>query len=195
MTRIAVASLNYNINGYFLVVEDSRVARSAEQNLGKLAMSEVAEVDEAIQTAVDYAGPDALVLVTNNYSLGATGPLPTPATSDLVAPVPTLNADKPSPKGTTPASAPPAPSPVWLTGPGGPVTTKPQAELLRQRYDEGLFSTNAPGLLQPQPAFRFQAQASPTAEPAWIASRGEGSTQFRGFFNNTDVYDIVLEQF
>ncbi len=59
----------------------------------------------------------------------------------------------------------------------------------------GWFSTNAPGLLQPEPALRFQTQAPPTAEPAWLASRGEGSAQLRGFLNNTDVFDIVNENF
>ena len=57
MTRIAVAGLNKSVNGYFLVVEHDLVARAAEQNFGKLALNEVAEVDEAIQIAVQYAGP------------------------------------------------------------------------------------------------------------------------------------------
>ena len=61
------------------------MARAAEQNFGKLAVNEVAEVDEAIQSAVEYAGPDALVMVTNNYSLGAVGALPPPSAGDLVA--------------------------------------------------------------------------------------------------------------
>ena len=48
MTRVAISSLNYNIGGYFLVVEHGLVARAAEQNFGKLAVNEVAAVDEAI---------------------------------------------------------------------------------------------------------------------------------------------------
>jgi len=118
MTRVAVSGLNKNINGYFLVVEHDLVARAAEHNLGRLAVSETAEVDEAIQTAVAYAGPNALVVVTNDFSLGAVG-LP-------------------------PASA---------------------------------------------------THALPTAEPAWLASRGEGSSQLRGFLNNTDVFDLISAQF
>ena len=50
-------------------------------------------------------------------------------------------------------------------------------------------------LLQPQPAFRFQTRALPLGDPAWLLSRGEGSLQLRGVFNNTDVYDIISEQF
>jgi hypothetical protein len=190
MTRVAISSLNHNYGGYFLVVQHSLVARAAGQNLSKLAVSEVAEVDEAIQSAVEYAGPDALILVTDSYSLGAVPPLPATTSSDLVA-APETIAVLP---GTAKTPASPA-SPVWLAGPGGPVTTRQQAVWLRQRYDMGGFSTNASGLLQPQPAFRFQTEAMPTAEPAWLAARGEGSLQLRGFFDNTDLFDIISEQF
>jgi alkaline phosphatase len=165
MTRAAISSLNYNIGGYFLVVEHGLVARAAGENLTRLSLNEVAAVDEAIQAAVEYAGPDALVLVTNSYSLGAVGPLAS------------------------------APSTMWATGPGGPGTSAAQGKWLRERYTDGTFSTNAPGLLQPQPALQFQEQASLTAQPAWLISRGEGSVQFRGFFNNTDLLDLVTEQF
>ena len=48
---------------------------------------------------------------------------------------------------------------------------------------------------QPEPAFRFQTQATPTAEPAWLASRGEGSSQLRGFLDNTDVFDLINDNF
>lgn len=194
MTRVAISRLNYNRNGYFLVVEHDLVARAAERNLGRLAVNEVAEVDEAIRSAVEYAGPDALVMVTNNYSLGAVGPLPPPVAGDLVASPPTVDADGNAVK---PPAIPMAlpPQPAWLAGPGGPTVTRPQAAWLRRQGERGWFSTNALGLLQPDSALRFQTQAPPIAEPAWLASRGEGSSQLRGFLNNTDVFDIVSENF
>ena len=194
MTRVAISCLNYNYNGYFLVVQHGLVARAAEQNLGKLAVNEVAEVDEAIQSAVEYAGPDALIIVTNSYSLGAIGPLPPTTAGDLVAATPTVDAKGEPVKALIIPMAPPAP-PAWLAGPGGPTVTKAQADWLRQAYADGTFSAGAPGLQQPQPALRFQTHAPITAEPAWLASRGEGSSQLRGFINNTDVFDIVREQF
>ncbi len=143
---------------------------------------------------MEYAGPDALVIVTNNYSLGAVGPLPPPAASNLVTPPPTVDADGDAVKPQAIPMAPP-PQPSWLAGPGGPAITRAQAAWVRDRTDSGWFSTDATGLLQPDPALRFQTQAIPTAEPAWLASRGEGSAQFRGFLNNTDVFDIVSENF
>jgi alkaline phosphatase len=194
MTRVAVSTLNHNIDGYFLVVEHDLVARAAERNFGKIAVKEVAEVDDAIESAVEYAGPDALVIVTNNYSLGAIGALPPPDAGDLIASTPTVNADGDAVKPQIIPMAPP-PQPTWLTGPGGPTITSAQAAWVRDRAQSGWFSTDGSGLLQPDAAFRFQTFASPTAEPAWLASRGEGSVQLRGFLNNTDVFDIVTENF
>lgn len=194
MTRVAISSLNHNIDGYFLVVEHDLVARAAERNFGRLAVNEVAEVDEAIESAVEYAGPDALVIVTNNYSLGAVGPLPTPSAGDLVAAPPTVDADGGAVKPPAIPMAPP-PQPAWLGGPGGPTVTRAQAAWVQRHGEIGWFSANAPGLLQPDPALRFQTQALPISEPAWLASRGEGSAQLRGFLNNTDVFDIVNENF
>lgn len=197
MTRAAISSLNYSISGYFLVVEHDLVARAGEQNFGKLAVNEVEEIDQAIQSAVEYAGPDALVIVTNSYSLGSVGYLPSPAAGDLVA-SPEDTQAVPKSKKPAPTPIPPVPStpsPVWIAGPGGPAITPPQAAWLGERYSHGWYSTNAPGLQQPQPALRFQTQSPITAEPAWLASRGEGSSQFRGFFNNTDVYELIIEQF
>ncbi|MCE0484717.1 MAG: alkaline phosphatase [Methylacidiphilales bacterium] len=195
MTRTAISSLNYNIDGYFLVIEHNLVARAAGRNLGKIAVSEVAQVDEAIQSAVEYAGPDALVIVTNNYSLGSIAPLAEPTAGDLIASPPAVD-DRGLPVRLPPIPMAPPPQPAWLAGPGGPTFSHAQAAWLRQREADGSFTTNAPaGLLQPQPALRFQTQARPLAEPAWLASRGEGSVQLRGFINNTDVFDIVSEQF
>ncbi|HEV3270687.1 MAG TPA: alkaline phosphatase [Candidatus Methylacidiphilales bacterium] len=191
MTRVAISSLNHNGNGYFLVVEHDLVARAAERNFGRLAVNEVAQVDEAIQSAVEFAGPDALVMVTNNYSLGAVGPLPPPSAGDRVAPTPTVDANGGDVRPPAIPMAPP-PQPAWLAGPGGPTVTRAQAAWLRQQGESGWF---APGLLQPDPAFRFQTQALPIVEPAWLASRGEGSSQLRGFLNNTDVFDIINESF
>lgn len=190
MTRLAISSLNHNLNGYFLVVNHGLVACASEQNLGKLAANEVASVDEAITSAIEYAGPDALVLVTNSYNLGAVGPF---AGAPPLAPVPAV-ADAHLKNATNLPPVSPGP-PAWVAGPGGPPVTQGEQDWLRQRYKDQWFSTNATGLLQPQPAFLFQPKATPMAEPAWLASRGEGSLQLRGFFNNTDVFDIVSEQF
>lgn len=157
MTTMALASLNHSINSYFLVVHEERVALAARQNLTPVALAEVGAVDEAIQSAIEYAGPDALILVTDDESLGALGK-----------------------DGTRP---------FWLAGPGGPLQTDEDRIWWRKTYGKA-----APEAV-PQPACFFQRAATPTAEPAWLASRGDGSDQFRGFLNNTDLYRLIVAQF
>ena len=133
-------------------------------------------------------------MVTNSYGLGAVGPLPTPMPGELAAAPATVDANGIPVKAQTIPMAP-TPQPLWLTGPGGPTLTRPQAAWLKQQSENGWFGADASGLLEPDPAFRFQTQARATAEPAWLASRGEGSSQLRGFLNNTDLFDIVNESF
>ena len=85
--------------------------------------------------------------------------------------------------------------PLWLSGPGGISPTSDQVAWLRHGYETGIFGSDPSGLLVPEPAWQFLPQAAPLAEPAWLAARGEGSSQFRGFFSNTDVFDLIREQF
>jgi alkaline phosphatase len=193
MTRLAISTLNHNLNGYFLVVAPGLVARASEQNLGKLAVNEIGAVDEAIDSAIEYAGSDALVLVTNSYNLGA---IDAPATPPALPAPPLLAAAASPDKSSDPSpSAAQKPSPTWIDGPGGPPQSASDQDWLRQRFAEGSFSTNAPGLLQPEVAYSFQVRALPLDGPAWLASRGEGASQLSGFFNNTDLFDIIAEQF
>jgi len=117
-----------------------------------------------------------------------------PSATDLIEPTPAVDAQGNRVKAPPIPMAPPPP-PAWLAGPGGPTVTRAQADWLRQRYENGWYRADASGLLQPQPALRFQTQAPILAEPAWLASRGEGAVQLRGFINNTDVFDIISDQF
>ena len=133
-------------------------------------------------------------MVTNSFSLGAVGPLPRAAALELVAPIPTIDANGALIKPPPIPLAPPPP-PVWLAGPGGPTVTKVQAAWVQRRSEAGWLSSTSPNLTQPDPAFHFQTQATPTAEPAWLASRGEGSSQLRGFLDNTDVFDLINDNF
>ena len=112
----------------------------------------------------------------------------------MTPPVPASAASGPDRKGDWHQPAPVVP-PLWLSGPGGISPSKEQAAWLQQRYESGAFSTNSPGLLAPEPAWQFSTQAQPLAQPAWLAARGEGSIQFRGFISNTDVFDLIREQF
>ena len=102
MTRQAIRNLQYplsslqspyNLGGYFLVVEHGLVATAAKNNWTQAALDEVAELDAAVGVALEYGGPKSLVLVTNNYNLGALESFREEAevqsSSSLAAPTPT----------------------------------------------------------------------------------------------------------
>ncbi|PAW75983.1 MAG: hypothetical protein B9S32_16865 [Verrucomicrobia bacterium Tous-C9LFEB] len=194
MTRTAIQCLQYNINGYFLVVEHGLIASAAKQNMTDLAVNETVALDQAIETAIHYAGPDALIIVTNNYSLGAlanTTPLPE---------VPALaGANASLRKSWTKAAVAKAPAadsaPMWLNGPGGPRVTAAQQAWYKERIASGAFSTNSASIFAPDEAANFAIEAVPTAAPAWMASRGFGSTRLTGFLSNVDLYYILQELF
>lgn len=193
MTRLAIQCLQYNINGYFLVVEHGLIASASKQNMTDLAVNETVALDQAIETAIHYAGPDTLIIVTNNYSLGAlpdTTPLPETPTVTAVTPMrkswTKTSANKSSDADTTP---------LWMAGPGGPRTTAAQEAWYRQRVASGSFSTNSASIFAPDLAARFATEAVPTSTPAWMASRGYGSNQLTGFLSNVDLYYILQELF
>ncbi len=174
MTRQAIRSLQYNYGGYFLVVEHGLVATAAKNNWTQPALDEVAELDSAIGTALDYAGTNALVIVTNNYNLSAME-----SYRDSIQVYP------PAP------GAIPQVTYEWLSGPGGIPLTPEDKAWLQEAYQSGKFSSVRGDLTNPGLAVYFSQQAQLTTAPAWLASRGPGSIQLAGFLNNTDLYIIL----
>jgi alkaline phosphatase len=165
MVRRAIECLQYNISGYFLVVDHQLAADAARNNFTQLVLNETAVLDEAVRTAMDYAGREALVIVTNGYSYGL-----------LEQPEKNLAVD-------------------WLTGPGGPPAAPADVAWLRRCHAEGLYNAEPGSLVCPRPAVRFSRAAEITTGPAWLAARGFGSERFKGSYANTDVYGLLLDQF
>ncbi|MFZ5807521.1 MAG: alkaline phosphatase [Verrucomicrobiota bacterium] len=59
LTRRAIQKLQYHLGGYFLIIEHELVARAAPDE----AFEEIIELDNAVNTALAYAGKNALVMV------------------------------------------------------------------------------------------------------------------------------------
>lgn len=170
MVRTAIQCLQYDISGYFLVVEHGLVGEAARRNLTHMAISEATALDQAIQTAVEYAGDDALILVTNNFSLGA---LDDPVLDE---------GPKSAHRG---ARIKDATIPDWLTGPGR------SGSLAFYRTGD----QTAQMLSMADTAAVYAPAARPTSQPAWIAARGFGAERFSGFFANTDLFYLLKEEF
>jgi hypothetical protein len=70
MVRRSIETLAYNLLGYFLVIDHPLVADAAGQNQAELAVRQLRELDNAVETARKYAGKNTLILVYCPYSVG-----------------------------------------------------------------------------------------------------------------------------
>jgi alkaline phosphatase len=176
MTRQAIRCLQYNLGGYFLVVEHGLVAAAARHNWTELALNEVAAFDSAVQTALEYSGNKSLVIVTNNFSLGALDS----SRDELLS----RNA-QPDSKAI--------PRYEWLTGPGAIPLAPSDKQLIQSRVRSGLYTAKLTEPTTPTSAIRFAPVAEVTTAPAWLGARGLRAERFAGFYNNSDLYDLIRE--
>ena len=122
MVRNAIRLLQYNARGYLLVVDAGLAGKSAAQNEGERTLREILALDEAVEEAMKYAGPKALVLVVGKRNVGGLRLNGYPFRNDKGAGLLGINAQG-------------APSLTWSTGPEsgtrtspeGPVSTEPAA--------------------------------------------------------------------
>jgi alkaline phosphatase len=103
----AIESLQFDANGYLLVVDAALAGRAAERNDAEGFLSELLALDEAVAAAREYAGENALILVAGRHSVGGMTLNGFPLRDDRGV---TL-------LGTTPFGHPAI---TWATGPNGP---------------------------------------------------------------------------
>ena len=107
LVRRAIELLQFNRKGYLLVVHAGLAGRAAELGRGETLLREYTEIDAAVGTALDYAGENALIIVSG---LANTGGLRLNAFS--FAPDRGIAVLGPSSAGV--------PALIWSTGPGSP---------------------------------------------------------------------------
>ncbi|MES2307839.1 MAG: alkaline phosphatase [Verrucomicrobiota bacterium] len=175
MTRRSIEFLQYNLRGYFLVVEGALIAQACRSNFTELAVDEAIAFDEAVKTAVSYAGKESTVIVLCGYSYGA---LPSQSNSSSILIEKSISKD-----------------PEWLLGPGGVPTVASEKIWQKQRETEGVFSTTANHPLKPGLALQFARQARPVMSPGWLIANGFGSDQFSGTYSATDLFSKIEHLF
>jgi len=70
MVKSAIELLQYQRKGYFLVVDCSGLSKAAAQNAGEKLLKELVQVDQAVASAIDFAGENSMVIVAGTLSLG-----------------------------------------------------------------------------------------------------------------------------
>ncbi len=183
MVRRAIQFLQLHPKGYLLVVDAALVSRAAEQNNGERVLSETADFDRAVKTALDYAGEKTLILCVGKNDVGGLSLNGYPLKGDHgVALLGTNAAGYPAitwstgPNGlrtseSTPAPATSGAAPVAAAAPSPAATPLP----------------NAPK----EPSAFGAPQAISTARDMIIIGSGPGSELLNGFMENTEVFQIL----
>ena len=70
MVRRAIEFLQSNRSGYVLVVDASLVSLAAQTNQGERVLNETLRLDQAIATAIKYAGNKSLILAAGKHATG-----------------------------------------------------------------------------------------------------------------------------
>ncbi len=168
MVRRAIEMLQFNRGGYFLLVDAELISRASEQNDGEHVLVETLALDEALGTAMKYAGEKSLVIATGKHSIGGMSLNGYPLRQDHgVALI-----------GTNPFGYP---SITWATGPNG---ANRQPPLINS---EAAASPPPPGK---QPAAFYAPVAIQNAEDVIAVGTGPGSEALKGFQDNTVLFEI-----
>ena len=114
LTRRAIECLQTNRRGYVLVVDETLVSQACVETSGEHLLRETLELDQAIGTAVRYAGEKSLIVGVGRASIGGFALSGFPLRQDrglaLLGPTPEGN-----------------PYITWATGPNGDASGEPAA--------------------------------------------------------------------
>jgi alkaline phosphatase len=69
LVRKSIECLQFNLNGYFLVVHDGRIENACRENNYIQALNEIRQLDEAMSVARAYAGENTLILLYAPYAV------------------------------------------------------------------------------------------------------------------------------
>ncbi len=115
MVRRAIEFLQVHGKGYVLVVDAALATTAAERNEGERVIAETVALDDAIATAVKYAGDDSLILAVGKHATGGLSLNGYPLVQDHGVALLGVNASG-------------QPAITWATGPNGPgAKTEPAA--------------------------------------------------------------------
>ncbi len=170
MVRRAVELLQFNANGYFLVVDASLMGKAARENNGERTLGETIELDRAIALARTYVGPKSTILVSGDCGIGGLSLNGFPFRKDSGVALLGLNSSG-------------SPWLTWATGPRGPKRAGPApGEQITQNLSQ-----------VQEPAAVFMPDASVTVEDVFAAGIGPGAGAVRGVMDNTKVFEIVRD--
>ncbi len=183
MVQRAIEFLQNNTSGYVLVVDCELGERAAGQNDGEHTIKELIDMDDALKTAMDYAGKNSLIIAVGKHSTGGMSLNGYPLRQDKGVGVLGTDSD-----GT--------PSITWSTGPNGPVASGTTATPL-EAAPLTLASTaqveKKPITPKDEPAAFYRPQSVNNADDVVAVGIGAGTQTLKGFLDNTFIFKLVQD--
>ena len=178
----AVSMLRAKKKPFLLVVEASLPDKASHRNNAKRAITEVLELDAAIDWVRRHV-PGVLVLATTDHNTGGL----------TFNGYPPISARGNSLLGPDPGNK--RPILTWASGPG----SRPETERTRIVQEEGKpwFEVREPR--QPsdpdytQPALIKEGSASHSGGDVWLLADGPGAETVRGYMENTDIFRVMAD--
>lgn len=174
MVRRAIELLQYNRNGYLLVVDAGLMRKAAEQNDGEHTLAEMVEFDRAVAVARRYAGAKSTIIVCGDVAVGGLNLNGYPFRKDRGIAILGLNSAG-------------DPWLSWATGPNGGKTYG--AAKLATPPDA---AASPPGILQ-EPAAFYAPAALDTVDDVVAFGTGPGTEALRGSIDNTAIFQLIRD--
>ncbi|MBV9658788.1 MAG: alkaline phosphatase [Verrucomicrobia bacterium] len=194
LVRRAIALLQQKRGGYFLVVDAGLIGRASERDQGEHALQELVELDRAVGVALQYAGPQSVVLVAGTVSTGGMALNGYPLRQDRGVALLGTNVYG-------------LPSLTWSTGPNGGARSAATTTAITRTEDTADVAAAAspsPNDAAGDDAARQRAASEPAAFPTPVAANvadsviaagfGPGTVRLRGWQDNTLVWQILKDQ-
>lgn len=160
----AIQRLQHCRHGYFLIIDDALIAQAASLNNGEQLFRELLEFDQAIAIAKQYAGPNALIILTGKQILGGLRMNGYPFRHDKGIALLGLNQAG-------------APSLTWSTGPGHNLSANSNSTETTSIFTE--------------PSSFFKPTALGVAEDTISMATGPGAENVHGVIDLTTLHDLM----
>ncbi len=179
LVRRAIELLQFNRNGYLLVIDAGLMRRAAQTDEVERTLAETLELDRALAMARRYAGENSLVIVCGDVGVGGLSLNGFPFLKDSGVALLGMNS----------AGAP------WFTWATGPNAKKRVPGPLAEA-SPGVQAVPEAGVdVSQEPAALYAPLALNTAEDVIAFATGPGSEAVRGSIHATAIHRIIRDNF
>jgi alkaline phosphatase len=181
MVRRAIELLQYNAGGYFLVVDAGLMRKAAQENNAERTLSETIELDRAVATARQYAGPKSTIIVCGDVAIGGLTLNGFPFRKDSGIALLGLNSAG-------------QPWITWATGPNGIKSYGADKLTLRNDNGDANNRTEPPNVDISEPATLYTKSALNTVDDVVAFGTGPGTEALQGSLEITEIFKIIRDE-